>query len=257
MMLEKIKKNIVTILVCIVAILTIIEKLWKGRGGIKMILDLFPAEIDTFWLIISILGMIILLANYDKISKYGRKYNAIKSKYDKLVEQTKLPKTFDMAITVERSPDWGIGGPIIITNRYGKFPHLRFDMRVINRTYLYYKAEEAKAKCYCGSEEVLDKEGTWDSDTKKSETFRLVSNLPVWGQDDGSIMFHVPIKRLYDDMTTWRLRGKVKYKSKEPLIDDDNQYANPEIDIEIEYMLSEKQISELKKEVEKALGDEI
>jgi hypothetical protein len=57
-------------------------------------------------------------------------------------------------------------------------------------------------------------------------------------------------------MTTWRLRGKVKYKSKEPLIDN-NQYANPEIDIELEYVLSEKQISELKKKVDKALGDKI
>jgi hypothetical protein len=79
--------------------------------------------------------------------------------------------------------------------------------------------------------------------------------LPVQG--DGKIMFHVPIKELYDDMTTWRLRGKVKYKSKEPLIDDDNQYANPEIDIELEYILSEKQILALKKEVEKASGDVI
>jgi hypothetical protein len=116
-----------------------------------------------------------------------------------------------------------------------------------------YEAEEATAKCFCGSREVY--EGTWDNKTKKSETFAWVNNLPVQG--DGKIMFHVPIKELYDDMTTWRLRGKVKYKSKEPLIDDDNQYANPEIDIELEYILSEKQILALKKEVEKASGDVI
>ena len=177
----------------------------------------------------------------------------LKSKYDKLVKLTKLPKTFDRAITVEKSSN-----SAIITNHNGKFPHLRFDMCVINRTYHFYKAEEAKAKCYCGSEEVLDKEGTWDSDTKKSETFELVTDLPVWGQGDGVIRFHVPIKELYDDMTTWRLRGKVKYKSKEPLLtDDDTQYANPKIDIDVEYVLSEKQISKLKKEVEKALGDDI
>ena len=227
-----------------------------------MILDLFPAKIDTFWLIITILGMIILLANYDKISKSGRKYNDIKSKlkekttqYDKLVKRTKLPKTFDRAITVEKSPDWG-SDPIIITKRYGKYPHLRFDMRVINRTYRFYEAEEAKVKCFCGSEEVLDKEGTWDNNTKKSETFAWVSNLPVWGQGDGKIMFHVPIKELYDDMTTWKLTGAVKYRSKEPLIDD-NQYSNPKIDIVLEYTLSEKQILALKKEVDKALGEEV
>lgn len=178
----------------------------------------------------------------------------LKSKYDKLVKLTKLPKTFDRAITVEESPDWG-SDPIIITNRYDKFPHLRFDMRVINRTYHSYEAEEATVKCFCGSGEVY--KGTWDNITKKTETFEWVNNLPVWGQGDGKIMFHVPIKELYRDMTTWKLTGTVKYKSKESLIDDDNQYANPEIDIELEYALSEKQILALKKEVEKALGEVI
>ena len=69
-----------------------------------------------------------------------QRWNTLKSKYDKIVKLTKLPKTFDRAITVERSPDWG-SDPIIITKRYGKFPHLRFDMRVINRTYPSYEAE--------------------------------------------------------------------------------------------------------------------
>jgi len=55
-------------------------------------------------------------------------------------------------------------------------------------------------------------------------------------------------------MKTWKLEGTVKYRSKEPLIDD-NQYANPEIEIHLEYVLSEKQISDLKKQVEIALGD--
>jgi len=172
----------------------------------------------------------------------------IKRRCDKLFKLTKLPKTFDRAITVEQSPDY----PAIITNHYGKFPHLRFGMRVINRTYYPYEAEEAVAKCCCGREEVY--KGTWDINTKKSETFELVTNLSVWGEDDGVIRFRVPIKKIYDDMTAWRLRGKVKYKSREPLIEDDTQYVNPKIDIDIVYMLSKKQISELKKEVEKALG---
>jgi len=195
------------------------------------------------WVVPVILGFLLV----------KQRWKTLKLKYEKLAKLTKLPKTFDRAITVERSPDWG-SDPIIISNRYGKIPHLRFDTRVINRTYYFYEAEEATAKCFCGSKEVY--KGTWDNNTKKSETFEWVNNLPVWGQGDGKIMFHVPIEELYDDMTTWRLRGKVKYKSKEPLIDDDNQYANPEIDIDIEYVLSGEQLSELKKEIEKVLGDE-
>ena len=85
MMLEKIKKNLVTILVGIAAILTIIEQLWKGRWGIKMIFDLFPAKIETFWLLMTIFAMIILLVNYDKIFRRGRKYE----EYEKETKQSK------------------------------------------------------------------------------------------------------------------------------------------------------------------------
>lgn len=241
--LIKLAKVILNIVIFLAAIFTIRESL---EGKIEMFQWLYT---DRFWLIVVFFVLIFILVNINTISPLGRKSQ-------KLLKLTKLPETFDRAITVERSPDWGMSDLIIITNRYGKYPHLRFDMRVINRTYYPYKAKEAKAKCCCGSEEVLDKEGKWDNNTKKSETFEWVTNLPVWGQGDGSIMYHVPIKKLYDDMKTWRLRGKVKYKSREPLIDD-NQYANPEIDIELEYILSEKQILALKKEVEKALGEVI
>ena len=74
MMFKKVKTNIVTILVGIAAILTIIEHLWKGRWGIKMFLDLFPAKIDTFWLLITIFVTIILLVNYERIPLLGRGY---------------------------------------------------------------------------------------------------------------------------------------------------------------------------------------
>jgi hypothetical protein len=221
---------------------TILFAMIKGVT-LKMTYDVFLVVLP--WVVPVILGFLLV----------KQRWKTLKLKYEKLAKLTKLPKTFDRAITVERSPDWG-SDPIIIANRYGKFPHLRFDMRVINRTYFLYGAEEAKLKCFCSNKEVLDKEGTWDNKTKKSETFAWVSILPIWGQGDGKIMFHVPIKKLYDDMTTWKLAGTVKYRSKEPLIDN-NQYANPEIDIELEYVLSEKQISELKKEVDKALGEVI
>lgn len=189
-----------------------------------------------------------------------QRWNTLKSKYDKIVKLTKLPKTFDRAITVERSPDWGVSTPIIIpTGRHGKYTHLRFDMRVINRTFYPFETEEVAVSCFCYQKGFYKNvhNDSWDKKTHKSETIEVRKDLPVWGQGDGFIMFHVPIKELYDDMEIWRLNGMVKYKSKEPLIDDDNQYANPEIDIEIEYMLPEKQILELKKEVEKALGEEV
>ena len=220
--LVKLAKVIFNIVIFLAAIATIRE---SSEVGIEMFQWLYT---DRFWLIIVFFVLIFILVNINTISPLGRKYQ-------KLLKVTKLPKTFDRAITVERSPDWG-SDPIIITNRYGEFPHLRFDMRVINRTYYSYEAEEAKVKCFCGSEEVLDKEGTWDNNTKKSETFKWVNNLPVGGQGDGKIMFHVPIKELYGDMTTWKLTGTVKYRAREPLIDD-NQYMTPEIDIELEYIL--------------------
>ena len=74
MMLKIRKKEIVTILVAIAAILTIVEQLWKGRWGVKVILDLFPAKIDTFWLVMLFFVMILLLVNYERIPLLGRKY---------------------------------------------------------------------------------------------------------------------------------------------------------------------------------------
>ena len=264
-MKEKVEKIIRKFLgPLVVGILLLIVNAMIGGITFKMVyetlinLDILVVFVVICIIIAAIFGSIYIKQRWkDSLSYLKSELKEKTKQHNDLVGLTKLPKTVDRAITVEESPDWG-SDPIIITNRYGKFPHLRFDMRVINRTYYSYEAEEATAKCSCGSEEVLDKEGTWDNNTKKSETFEWVSNLPVWGgQGDGKIMFHVPIKELYDDMTTWRLGGKVKYKSKEPLVEGDTQYANPEIDIDVEYVLSEKQITELKKEVEKALGDDI
>lgn len=248
MTLENIKKklslnyvaNIITILWAFFSLLDYFLEVKL----IKMPLWLFTIKIDSFWLIITVTLFVFFLININTLSPLGRKSQ-------KLLRLAKLPKTFDRAITVEISPDWG-SDQIIITNRYGKFPHLRFDMRVINRTYHSYEAVEVAIKCRCSREDVY--EGSWNNKTKESETFQWVTDLPVWGSDDGSIMYHVPIKKLYDDMETWKLRGTVKYRAREPLIND-NQYANPKIDIELEYKLSEKQILALRKVVEKALGD--
>ena len=235
------------LIVGLIGLAIVIILTWRQIG--KMIIEILGIVFIVIFSYITIKSAIFLIRR-----PLNEEIRKLKSKYNELVELTKLPKTFDRAITIEKSPDGGMSAPILIPYRYGKIPHFGFDMRVINRTYYSFEAEEATSRCFCGQEEVC--KGTWDNKTRKSETFELVKDLPVWGSGDGAIMFHCPIKKLYGDMKTWRLRGTVKYKLRGSLIDD-NQYANPEIDIELEYVLSEKQISELKKEVEKALGDDI
>lgn len=186
----------------------------------------------------------------DELKELTGKLKEKTQQYKKLFEVAKLPKTFDKLITVEISPAWYRQRQKTYTD-FGKHPRLHFDMRVVNRTYHSFEPEEATIGCFCGREEVY--KGTWDEKTRVSETFDRVTYLPKFG--DGDIVFHVPIKKLYDDLRKWELEGTVKYRSKEPLIDD-NQYTNPKIDIHLEYVLSEKQILELKEQVEKALGDE-
>jgi hypothetical protein len=117
-------------------------------------------------------------------------------------------------------------------------------MRVINRTYHSFEAEEAIIKCYCGNEEVY--EGTWDRRTG-SETFDRIEALPKFG--DGKIEFHVPVAKIYNNLEKWNLEGAVKYKSNEPSIDT-GEHAILEINIHLEYVLSKKQIANLKKIVE-------
>ena len=241
------------LIIGLITLVITITLAWRLIGKMIVLIIIFVIMAISLFVVIQSAIFLIRKPLNEEIKK-------LKSEYDGLVKLTKLPKTFDRAITVERSPDWGVSTPIIIpTGRHGKYTHLRFDMRVINRTFYPFETEEVAVSCFCYQKGFYKNvhNDSWDKKTHKSETIEVRKDLPVWGQGDGFIMFHVPIKELYDDMEIWRLNGMVKYKSKEPLIDDDNQYANPEIDIEIEYMLPEKQISELKKEVEKALGDEV
>ena len=269
-MLEKVKENLATILSFIAGIITITDHLFGDgeegvKGMIKMIFDLFPEKIDTFWLIITILAMVILLANFNKIPLLGRKYKKYgeeakqlkieleeKTKqYDEIAERIKLP--FGTIITAEKSPTWGVSFPhtdIIMNNpddREGKFPYLYFYIRVINRTYYSFEPEEVTIRCSYNGQDVFRDE--WDRRIGESQTIKDVMELPKFG--DGTILFHVPIKKLYGNLEKWKLKGTIKYKSKEPLIYDNSQYANPEISINLEFVLPEKQISKLKEQVER------
>ena len=237
-------------------ILALSMAIYYARDTVVGIISKMTSDIFNIVVIaLLFLGVIISFIRWNSQLLRNRlhKLEEKTKKYDEFVEQIKLPKTLDKAITVEISPKWNSPHrQPIIGSIYNKPPHLYFDMRVINRTYHSFEAEEAVAKCFCDQEEVC--KGTWDRETRVSETFDRVEDLPKF--DDGEIEFHVPIKKLYDNLEKWKLEGTVKYRSKEPLIGEDKQYANPEINIHLEYVLSEKRILELKKEVEKVLGDE-
>jgi hypothetical protein len=229
---------------------------WEKFGGIvgkmiAIILSIVIIAISFFGVIIFAIGL-IRKPLINNLNKKDEELGAKTKKYNELIERVKLPETLDKAITVEIDPIWDSIGHNIIYPHHSKLPHLHFDMRVVNRTFYSFEAEKATAGCFCDGEEVCN--GTWDKKIGKSGTFEKVSPLPKFA--DGSIVFHCPIKKLYDNIEKWKLEGTVKYRSKEPLIDDNSQYANPEIGIRLEYMLSEKQMSELKEKVEKALGDE-
>jgi len=274
--MKKIDWGILEKLAILVVIISgIIASIYYLWGGIKMVWSMFIIPINSFWLIIAIWFFIPILLG---INRWNRKkkeeeLRTLKSKfegenkhlkselegktnrYDAFIEQIKLPKTFDKAITVETNPIWGKTHPsniVVVHNPGDIFPSLYFDMRVVNRTYFSFEAEEIEINCFCGEETMY--RGTWNKKIgqPKPEAFDKFSDLPKFG--DGTIEVHILLTKRYNNLEKWNLEGSAKYGSKEPLIEDDTQYTNPERDIHLEYVLSEKQITKLKKEIEEALG---
>jgi hypothetical protein len=123
----------------------------------------------------------------------------------------------------------------------------------INRTYCYFEPEEVRVGCFFDGQDDVGI-GKWDCRIDKSKTFKEVDNLHECR--DGDIVVQFSIEKLYGDLKRWTLKGTAKYRLKEPLIEINKQYANPEIGIHLEYVLPEEQIMKLKEEVEKAIGDE-
>jgi hypothetical protein len=179
--------------------------------------------------------------------------------HDALVELMKLPQSFDKAITVEQSSKFGkshLRNQIVVDIPGDKPPRLYFDMKVVNRTCIHsFEAEEIEINCFCGGEPVCS--CTWNKKIgqPKPEAFDKFSDLPRF--EDGTIEFHIPLEKLYNNLEKWTIEGTAKYRSKEPLIEDNTRYASPKIGIHLEFVLLEKQIPKLKKEVEKALGEEV
>ena len=272
MILEKVKTNIVTILVCIAAILTIIEQLWKGRMGVKMILDLFPAKIETFWLLMTIFAMILLLVNYERIPLLGRKYKEYKKEvttlktnsenekktlqseiedtekhlgselekkekqYNELYEKTKPPYSVDKLIKAEANYN-----PIGRVGIEGKPPYLIFDIRVINRTNYYFTPKKVFLACYHGKDLVFKED--WEERAKTPHI--IISELQRLG--DGSIQFHVPKEKIENNMGELTLKkGYVEYATEEEIIHDTGRKSVKVNITKLEYTLDEKTASEPK-----------
>lgn len=273
-MIEKIKKNFWSFLTSLAAgaVLLIVSAL---IGGItfKMVyetlinLDILVVS-GIIFLIIAAIFCVRLVKQLWKLSIEEKEGEIIDLKselkektkqHDMLVELMKLPESFDKAITVEQSSKLGkshLHNQIVVDIPDDNPPRLYFDMKVENRLCIHsFEAEEIEINCFCGGEPVCS--STWNKKIgqPKPEAFDEFSDLPRF--EDGTIEFHIPLEKLYNNLEKWKLTGTVKYKAREPLIDDNPQYASPKIGIDLEYVLSEKQISKLKKEVEKALGDEI
>ena len=186
------------------------------------------------------------------------RYEEKTKQYNELCEKTKLPKALDRALTVEIDPKWYRSNRVIVKDTSEKFPHLYFFMRVVNRTYHSFdEPEVVSIRCFNGWGDMKKKVCTDRIDKEQRESAMIETASEVWKFDDGTFVVHCPIEKLYDDLEKWTLTGTVKYRSKEPLIEDSTQYANPELkDIDLRYALSEKQISELKEKIEEALGDD-
>ena len=262
MMLKEIKKiieqvdfgilgKLAIIITIFLGVIAIPKYLWEW---IKMLVG-----IDTFWYLVSVwVFTVFLLLLYERnYTKQKSKFEEKTEQYNELAETTKIPKTFDRALTVEINPIWYINKQAIAKNPGDKFPHLYFDIRVVNRTYHSFdEPEEITIGCFNGWGDMKDKvcEDTWKKQIGDATMIEKVSKL--WKHDDGTFVFHCPITQLYGDLERWKLQGTVKYRSKDHLIGEDNQYANPEIGIKLKYTLSEKRILYLKKLIEEALGED-
>ena len=170
-----------------------------------------------------------------------------KNRYNELLEQVKLSRSIKHSISVEES-----GKPTIQTG-YGEFPHLNFGMRVINRTYLPLEPKEVTLQCFCDGKQV-GTPSTWNKEieTPDIETYIFINGLMKY--EDGRISFHVPIDKIYGDLSEWKIRGSVKYELDEGVMQDLQPENGVELKIDLKYELSKNKQTGLKKKIEKALA---
>lgn len=227
-----------------------------AQGVVKMLSKILSAPIDTFWLVLSILLFLLVLAIIakkvwiDLPKRYVLKSGLDEKtkQYDKLLKQVKLSRPVKNSISIEK---WG--KPTIQTG-YEKFPHLNFDMRVINRTYLSLNPEEATIQCFCADKQVC-RHITWAKkvETSDRETYIHINELLKY--DDDIISFHVPINGMYDDLSEWKIIGSIKYKLDEDITQDLQLENDVELKIDLKYELFENKQTELRQKIENALAN--
>ena len=214
-------------------------------GVATMLYEILHTPVDFFWvaLTISVSALVFVLI----IQKYGERLAEKTQQYNKLLKQIKLSRPIKMSISIEEK-----GKPIIQTG-YGTFPHLNFDMRVINRTYYPLKPEEATIQCFCGSEQVRTPI-TWNKKVQTPDIETYISINGLLKYDEGYIDFHVPIEKIYDDLSEWKLRGSVKYELDEGVVRDLQLENGVELEIDLKYELPEDKQRDLRKKIENALA---
>lgn len=241
------KNNPITLAVLFLIVSILIDVL----GGVRMLIVI----INVLYKILSTINPFYALEISFLILSVGFLVFAIiqrrrinKKRYTELLEQVKLSRSIKHSISVEES------GKPTIQPGYGEFPLLNFDMRVINRTYLPLEPEEATIQCFCGSEQVCAAI-TWNKKVKTPDIETYISIDGLLKYDGGHISFQVPIGKIYDDLSEWKIRGSVKYELDRDVMQDLQPENGLEFKIDLKYKLSKDEQMKLRKKIENALAN--
>ena len=172
-----------------------------------------------------------------------QRWGILKSKYDKLVELTKLPPE-DKIITIEPTAYLEV-----VKREVSNIPDLTFILNVHNHSYYLFAPKRVKLKCYNSGEKVL--EDIWDVE-KDKEYISAKKHITVDGSlpkyQPKSIIFKVPIEKRYADWYNWDLEGYATYTNGE---------EERNVKIQTHHQMSDKNRLKLEKLLEETLGDDI
>ena len=215
-------------------------------------LDVFTVFGIIFLIIAAILGTLLVKQRYnDSISKVKLELEERTKQYNALIDQVKLSRPITESLTIEE------GSYPVVRTPYG-IPHIIFDMRVINRTYFTFEPEKATIECFCNGEtEPITVTCNKEGGRRKEEQTHIHARKLLKYEDD-KISCHIPIEKLYDNLSEWKLSGRIEYKVKGDMLKlEDLQLKSPvKLEINVKYVLPEDEQKKLKEEVEKALGEE-
>ena len=236
--------NVITIIIAILLSL--------GAIGKMLLLTFLIATLILTFSYITIKYAIIYVRSPLKteIEQLSSELESETKQYDELVKQVKLSRSIKESVTIEE------GGPPVVTTSYG-VPRIIFDMRVINRTFFTFEPEKATIECFCNGETepitvTCNKKGG-----KRGVERTHIRARKLLKYEDEKISCHIPIDKLYDDLSEWKLIGTIEYKVKGNMLKPEDLQLNPpvELKIDVKYVLPEDEQKKLKEEVKKALGD--